>query len=309
MILANYVKAKISILIFFLFSISSYSQTTIQEAEKIATFCKLWGFLKYYHPTVAKGEIDWYKEFTARVKVVSSLNSKKKINNYYSEWITSLGEIKKCNKCIDVIPDSLKFNLDLAWLSDSTIFTNSLISQLQFILNNKNKTENYYVQQNKPVLNTRYDNEKNYKDSVFPSIELRLLGISRYWNIINYFFPYKYRIVEDWNQALIKMVPKFRDAKDTISYHLAMLELTAKINDSHARFVTKYTNQYFGLKWAPFSFKIIENKAIVTDFYNDSLCKINDIQFGDVFLKVGNLTISNWYSLFFCCHIIAILNI
>jgi carboxyl-terminal processing protease len=286
-------KVTISILIFFSLSVLTYSQTTVQESEKISNFCKLWGFLKYYHPTVAKGKIDWDKEFITRIKVVSSLNSKQEINNYYSEWIKSLGKVKNCKKCKNDLPDSLKFNFDLAWLSDSSVFTNDLINQLQFIQNNRNQGKNYYVQQYRFVGNTKYDNEKSYNDSVFPSIELRLLGLSRYWNIINYFFPYKYRIGQDWNKVLIEMVPKFKDSKDTISYHLAMLELTAKINDSHAGFVTKYTNQYFGLKWAPFSFKIIDNKAIVTGCYNDSLCKKNDIQFGDVFLKVGNLTIED----------------
>jgi C-terminal processing protease CtpA/Prc len=286
-------KIIISTLIFFLFSFSTYSQTTIQESERIASFCKLWGFLKYYHPTVAKGKLDWDREFTTRIKEVTSLNTKQEINEYYSEWINRLGKVKNCKKCKDDIPDSLKFNLDLAWLSDTIIFTKNLINQLQFIQNNRNQGKNYYVQQSKFVGNTKYDNEKPYNDSVFPSIELRLLGLSRYWNIINYFFPYKYRIGDDWNKVLVEMVPKFKDSKDTVSYHLAMLELTAKINDSHAGFVTKYTNQYFGLKWVPFSFKIIDNKAMVTGFYNDSLCKINDIQFGDVFIKVGNLTIED----------------
>jgi carboxyl-terminal processing protease len=286
-------KTVISLLIFLSFLLSTYSQTTVQESEKIATFCKLWGFLKYYHPTVAKGKLDWDKEFTTRIKVVTSLNTKQEINNYYSEWINSLGKVKNCEKCKDEIPDSLKFNLDLAWLSDSVVFTKTLINQLHFIQNNRSQGKNYYVQQYRFVGNTRYDNEKPYKDSVFPSIELRLLGLSRYWNIINYFFPYKYRIGQDWNKALVEMVPKFKDSRDIISYHLAMLELTAKINDSHAGFVTKYTNEYFGLKWAPFSFKIIDNKAIVIGLYNDSLCKKNDIQFGDVFLKVGNLTIED----------------
>lgn len=286
-------KTALSILISFFLSVSIYSQTTVQESEKIATFCKLWGFLKYYHPTVAKGNLDWDKEFTTRIKVVSSLNSKQEINNYYSEWINSLGKVENCKKCKVEIPDSLGFNLDLAWLSDSIVFTKALINQLKFIQKNRNQGKNYYVQQFKFVGNTKYDNEKSYKDSIFPSIELRLLGLSRYWNIINYFFPYKYRIGQDWNEVLVEMVPKFKDSRDTISYHLAMLELTAKINDSHASFTTKYTNQYFGVKWAPFSFKIIDNKAIVTGFYSDSLCKINDIQIGDVFLEVGNLTIED----------------
>lgn len=284
-------KITITLFVFFAFSVATYSQSTVQESEKIATFCKVWGFLKYYHPTVAKGEPDWDQEFMTRIKIVASLNSKSEINTYYSEWINSLGNIKSCKKCKDEVPDSQTFNLDLAWLTDSSVFTNDLINQLQFILHNRNQGKNYYVQQYRFVGNTRYDNEKPYKDSIFPSPELRLLGLSRYWNIINYFFPYKYRIGQDWNQVLIEMIPKFRDSQDTISYHLAMLELTAKINDSHAGFATPYTNQYFGLQRVPFSFKIIDNKAIVTGFHNDSLCRKNDILFGDVFLKVGNLTV------------------
>jgi len=285
-------KTVILLLISLLLSVSTYAQTTLQESEKIATFCKLWGFLKYYHPTVAKGKLDWDKEFITRIKVVTSLESKQGLNDYYSEWIKSLGKVKNCKKCKKEFPDSLKFNLDLVWLNDSSLFTNDLIDQLQFIRHNRNQGKNYYVQQY-PAGNTKYDNEKHYKDSIFPSIEMRLLGLSRYWNIIEYFFPYKYIIGQDWNKVLVEMVPKFRDSQDTISYHLAMSELIAKINDSHAGLMTKYTYQYFGLKWAPFRFAIIDKKAIVTGFYNDSLCKLNDIQIGDVFLKVDNLTIED----------------
>lgn len=273
------------------FSNAIHSQATYPESEKIANFCKLWGFLKYYHPTVAKGKLDWDKEFTTRIKAVTSIASKQELSKYYSAWIESLGKVKKCNKCKKEVPGRLNFNLDLIWLNDTTSFTNELIQQLNFILQNRNRGLNYYVQQYPSVGNTRYDNEKPYQDSLFPTKELRLLGLSRYWNIINYFFPYKYIIGEDWNKVLVEMVPKFRDSRDTITYNLSMLELTARINDSHARFVTPYTYAYFGTKAVPFRFKIIDNKAVVTGFYHDSLCKANDIQVGDVFLKVGTSTI------------------
>jgi carboxyl-terminal processing protease len=283
-------KTLISTLFFLFVSVSAHLQTTLMESEKIATFTKFWGFLKYYHPVVAKGKLDWDMEFMTRIKVLPSLKSKQEISEYYLTWIKCLGEVKPCKKCKNNVPDSLKFNLDLAWLSDSSTFSNDLISKLQFIQNNRNVGKNYYVQSGS-VGNTSYENEKSYKDSVFPSVELRLLGLSRYWNIINYFFPYKYLMSQNWNNVLVKMVPIFKDSKDTIEYHLAMLQLTAKIDDSHAGFVSKYTNKYFGIKWAPFRFKIIDNKAIVNGFYNDSLAAKNDILFGDVFLKVGNVTI------------------
>ncbi len=276
-----------------LLSITSYSQASSDETEKFATFCKLWGFLKYYHPEIAKGEIDWDSEFIKGVKSINNLKTKEEINNYYAEWIKSLGDIKFCKKCDNNIPDSLKFNLDLSWLTDTSIFTVGLIDELQYIHRNRNQGENYYVQQTKFVGNTGYKNEKAYADSVYPSAELRLLTLSRYWNIINYFFPYKYVIGENWENVLVEMIPKFKFASDTVAYHLAMLEIIVKTNDSHADFVTQYTNQYFGRKWAPFIYKIIDNKAIVTSFYNDSLCKKDDIQIGDVFLKVNNINIED----------------
>ncbi len=286
-------KPVIAIVIFLFLSGTSYSQTSLQESEKIATFCKVWGFLKYYHPAVAKGEMDWDKAFATRIESLASLHTKTQISYFYSEWIASLGEVKTCRKCKDTISDNLNLNLDLAWLHDTLMFTNGLMDQLQFIRANRNQGKNHYVQYNESIKNTRYNNENPYKDSVFPSPSLRLLGLARYWNIIHYFFPYKYLIGQDWNTVLTEMVPKFKDAKDTIAYHLAMLELTATINDSHAGFSTSYTNQYFGLMWAPFRFKIVDNKAIVVGFYNDSLCKRNDIQLGDVFLKVDGRTVED----------------
>jgi hypothetical protein len=50
--------------IFLLFASHSFGQTPTKENDKIATFCKVWGFLKYYHPKVAIGKLDWDKEFT-----------------------------------------------------------------------------------------------------------------------------------------------------------------------------------------------------------------------------------------------------
>ncbi|MEO6758489.1 MAG: S41 family peptidase, partial [Saprospiraceae bacterium] len=276
----------------FLFSFPlAYSQTTPQQTEQIATFCQVWGFLKYYHPVVAKGGLDWDAEFMTRVKTLPTGKSKQEISNYYLDWIDHLGKVKDCASCTSNVPESLAYNLDLAWLSDSTVFTPNLINQFRYIQRNRNRGKNQYVQQYKAVGNTNYDQEKPYVDSIFPSPELRLLALSRYWNIINYFFPYKYRTDQPWNMVLPEMIPKFKDAPDTIAYHLAMLELTVKTNDYHAVFVTHYTNQYFGSKWAPFRFKLIDNKAIVTGFYDDSLCLLNDIQKGDVFLTVNNKTI------------------
>jgi len=111
-----------------------FAQATVSETEKIATFCKVWSFLKYYHPVVATGKIDWDKEFTTKMNSVRSFNTKQQINAFYSRWVNSLGEIKYCKSCNNNIPDSLKFNLDNSWLYHSTRFTNQVMNQLQYVL-------------------------------------------------------------------------------------------------------------------------------------------------------------------------------
>lgn len=267
---------------------SSIYNWRIKESKKIATFCKVWGFLKYHHPEVAKGKFDWDKEFMNRVSALTKLNSKQEMSDYYSKWIDSLGIVKKRNENPNEILNIIKNNLNNDWLNDTSIFSQELVKQLRHIHQNRNKGKNVFIKNKSDQL---FYTEKVYKDSVFPTPSMRLLGLSRYWNIINYFYPYKYKIGQDWDSVLIEMIPLFKYSNDTISYHLAMLELVVKINDSHANLVTKYTNRYFGLKWAPFHFKIIDNKAIVTGFYDASLCLKNDIKYGDVFLKVNNVNI------------------
>lgn len=264
---------------------------TISSTEKIATFCKVWGFLKYYHPEVAKGNQDWDSVFRAGVQKVRGLSSQKEVNDFYSSWISSLGKVEACRNCKSPSESHAIFNMDNGWLGDSRIFSNDVIQQLKWIEANRNTGKNFYVQQNRGVGNTVYSNEKTYPDSTFPSPEMRLLTLSRYWNTIQYFFPYKYVIGKDWKEVLTEMVPEFENAKDTIAYHLLIRKLTASINDSHAGFGSLYTNRYFGFKWMPFQYKIIDNKAVVTEQMNDTLCRDNDVRIGDVFLKIDGVTI------------------
>jgi len=277
--------------ILLLFSVSNHAQTSVSEAEKIATFFKVWGFLKYYHPEVAKGKSDWDQEFISKIQTISNLQTKQQTDDFYINWISSLGIINPCKTCKNETSGEFKSNLDFSWLNDSTAFSTTLIGKLQYIRDNRNQGKNYYVQQDQSDGKTTYENEKIYKDSIFPSQQLRLLGLSRYWNIVNYFYPYKYNNERNWNAILLEMIPKFQNSKDIISYHLAMRELVVSINDSHASFATAYTDQYFGLKMAPFQFKIIDNKSVVTSFYNDSLSRNDDIRIGDVFLSLENKTI------------------
>lgn len=274
-----------------LFSAQSIAQVKLTKYEKLASLCEVWGFLKYYQPIVASGTIDFDKALVNKIQPVLLAANKYELSQLYLRWINELGTVK--------LPRKYKYNNSLGeftrnfntqWINDTTLFTDSLISKLQYIMKNRNQKKNYYVQQaNFGWGQAFFKNEKSYKEMIFPITDYRLLGLFRFWNVINYFYPYKYLIGEDWNKVLIEMIPIFENAKDTIAYNMAILELSATLNDSHSGgFLTPYIIKYFGNYWVPFLTDIIGNRAVVIKLLNDSLCKIDGIQIGDVIIDIGD---------------------
>lgn len=269
------------------------AQANLSSNKKLISLCKVWGFLKYYHPAVASGKFNWDKQLTDHIEEIKAIDNKSQLSRFYLNWINSLGTIPRCTGCGQLPKKAFTRNLNLQWLNDSGLFSDKLMQKLQYIKNNRNQGANYYVSKVRGIGNTVYSNEKTYKDSLYPSEDLRLLGLFRYWNIVNYFFPYKYKMDEDWNKALTEMIPVFENANDKLAYNLAIMELTAKIDDTHAQFWDQYLKKYWlGAGYFPFSLKIIHDSAVVNSIKDDSLAAIDNIRFGDVIIKIGNKPIS-----------------
>ncbi|WP_417559180.1 S41 family peptidase [Mesoflavibacter zeaxanthinifaciens] len=267
-----------------------FAQNALTETEKLATTAKVWGFLKYYHPKVADGKYNWDEELFKILPEVKKSENKEQLSQIYIEWIEKLGKMDKCRKCNENNKlEHFNKNFDLGWINNENLFNQELSKKLKFIETNRHQGKKHYVSiVNKNVGNIDIINEIEYKDFEWKNENLRLLTLFRYWNIVEYFFPYKYQTDTNWDEVLIKMIPKFLHPKDEIDFHLAMLELVVSIDDSHGVFVTDKTNSFFGYYWIPAKFKLIEDKAVLTGFYNDSLAKIDDLRVGDIIIKVNN---------------------
>lgn len=284
-------KKTILLLIIFIFGNNLFAQNELTETEKLASVAKIWGFLKYYHPEVADGKYNWDQELFKILPEVKKSNDKEQLSKIYIEWIDKLGKIKKCKTCNEI--SGLEYftkNFDLNWLNDRKLFTQQISKKLKFIENNRHQGEKYYVTVfYKNIGNIDLINEIEYKNFDWQDENLRLLTLFRYWNFIEYFFPYKYQTDINWNDVLNKMIPKFLNPVDETDFHLAMLELIVSIDDSHAGFApTDNTNNFFGNYWIPAQFKLIDDKAIITGFYSDSLAQINDLKVGDIITKVSH---------------------
>lgn len=283
---------KLPVVALLFFACPIFSQPALSDTEKLVSLCKVWGFLKYHHPEVAKGSMDWDQALADQMERVKAADSPDALSGIYLSWIKGLGQVKPCKKCAEPLPpEVLTYNLDTGWIRQDRIFSDSLKRVLLYIRDNRNQGDNQYVFLPRSVGNANFDGEKPYVDMPFPSETFRLLGLFRYWNCVNYFYPYKYVIGEDWSQVLNDMIPVFREANDTLAYHLALKELAARLNDSHAGVVTPYTKRYYGTLKPPCALRIIDGQVVASGFYNDSLARADDIRPGDVFLKAGGVAV------------------
>lgn len=124
-----------------------------------------------------------------------------------------------------------------------------------------------------------------YADMTFPTVEYRLLALFRFWNVINYFFPYKNLIGESWETVLPRYIAKFEANKDQIDYQLTVREMVAEIRDAHggAR-NTNAAGEKFGMFMPPAFVGYVEEKSVVTKVFDEKL----PIKVGDVVLAIDD---------------------
>jgi C-terminal processing protease CtpA/Prc len=279
---------KCTLIIIFFYSQIINAQTIHENSQKLIATCRVWGFLKYYHPKVANGDFDWNKQLLVILPKIEQAKTTEEFSFVLENWIDSLGEIKKISPILK--PDTVKYfdkNFDLSWIKKNKYFSKNLSKKLKFIEDNRFQGEQYYVGKfqggNIFVKNEDFLKfQSNNKNS-------RILALFSYWNLVEYFFPYKYLMDNKWDATLEKMLPVFIADQNDDEFYFAMQKVIAKLNDSHVVFYKyKYKRHYL-----PIICKIIDKKMIVTKVLNPDLTKIDEIKVGDIITRVNDKKIED----------------
>lgn len=153
------------------------SAQILSENQKLESLCKVWGFLKYYHPRVAKGNINWDEQLIKKINEVENIHDKTALNSLYSAWIDSLGKVDECKECLQT--DNKTYflkNFDLSWIDNPSIFTENTAQKLHYIESNRNIGNNHYI--GKGGRKIYFRNEDSY-GSKFTSRSISLLELFR----------------------------------------------------------------------------------------------------------------------------------
>jgi C-terminal processing protease CtpA/Prc len=280
------------ITLFFLLVLSqiTFGQPKITETEKLVATCKVWGFLKYYHPKVANGELNWDQQLLDILPKIDKAQTKAEFSLILENWIDNIGPIKEIAPIAtpkDV--DYFDKNFDLSWINSNKLFSKKLSKKLKFIEDNRFQTDEeigpgYNALKNGDYFNLKFDNQNS-----------RILWFCMYWNLVEYFFPYKYIMDQKWNVTLEKTIPLVLNAKTEDDFYSVIRKMAATLDDSHVEFQTYKGNKLAednSGRYFPADCKILDNKIVVTEILADSLAAADDIKIGDVITKVNDKTIA-----------------
>ena len=264
----------------------AFSNTKLTEIQKLAATCKVWGFLKYYHPNVADGSKNWDQQLFDILPKIEQAQTQEAFSLVLENWIDTLGKVKEIAPIIP--PKDIEYfdkNFDLSWIDNDKLFATTLSKKLRFIEYNRYQSDEEF----RPGFDG-LKNIKNYFDLNYTIKDSRILMVFAYWNLIEYYFPYKYLMDQKWDTTLEQILPLAVDAKDSKDFFMAMKKMTTKINDSHGYFfgASTWTAE---TTFFPANCKIINNKMVVTEIIGDSLAQADNIKIGDVITKINNKSI------------------
>jgi hypothetical protein len=269
------------------------------QIENLATLGKVWGFLKYHHPRVTSGQKHWdYELFRVLPPVVRAPDASG-ANVALRHWIAGQGEVAECKSPARLEEGDLHLRPELDWIGDEALLGKELSQGLRSIHRNRLAGKQFYVSLEPGVGNPKFLHEPSYAGIKLPDPGFQLLGLYRFWNIIQYWFPYRDVLGGDWGLVLKQFIPKIALARDPETCQRELMALIAKAHDSHANLWSSLqVRPPVGDCQLPVTVRFIENGAVVTGYPVAEAGKATGLEVGDVITELDGLPVSklveNW---------------
>ena len=261
---------------------------TSEQIENLATLAKVWGFLKYHHPRVVKGELHWDYELFRVVPRLLAAKSRTDALEATRQWVRGLGEVPKCNPCAESPAPDAPMKPRLDWLKDVHQLGDALSADLRQIHANRLVVDQqFFVSFQRGVRNPEFSREPAYAAiKGLPDAGYRLLALFRYWNIIEYWFPYRDVMEEDWDAALRELLPRVASASTREEYELAMMAMVARVHDGHA-FLATAARPPRGECMAPVRVRFVDDLLVVDAYMHATRGPATGLEVGDVVRSIG----------------------
>jgi len=268
---------------------STLSRTQVRS---LTTLGKVWGFLKYHHPAVTSGKRHWDFDLFRVLPQILAARSQGETNALIARWVGRLGEVPECGPCADVNSTDLQMRPRLEWLGDKRRLSAPLSQALLGLYRNRGLGDQFYLSLMPDVGNPSFNRELAYANVNLPDAGFQLLALYRFWNIIEYWFPYRDVMDEDWDAVLAQFIPRITLATSRESYQRELMALIARAHDSHANLWTPLdVRPPTGACRLAVSMRFIGDDAVVSRYTADA-AEASGLRIGDVVTAIDGEPLS-----------------
>jgi carboxyl-terminal processing protease len=261
--------------------------------DKLFYTCKLYGFVKYYHSEVSTCKVNWDSVLIDRLPAIKAANTKNDFNDVLMEMLSAAGPMTPAAIPLpDTLPARLKRNRDWGWTNDA-VLRNDVSAVLNNIKTNFVPHDICWVKEN-PRTDPNvigfllFPADTNYVENittVFPTEEKKLLMYFKYWNILNYFNPYKYVLDTPWDNTFYNTISLFTSANTVQDLHIAFAKLNSRLNDAHVEISNNNYVSIFADKGTTLKMRYASGKYIAIN-------NVTPIRRGDEIIDVNGISTS-----------------
>ncbi len=239
--------------------------------KKLDLTAKVWG-LSVFKTEKKLSSPD--KELSKLIELTSTDESFEQYQKRIIKWhhrVYKSNTDKSC-KCYEDVPYSLN------WVKDKTLlgeeFSNYLIGEALGCKEQQNSQ--FFI---KDYLPTFYDDKFTMKKSdTLLTPDLQLLAGIKYWNIVNYFYPYASDSTLMWSNQINDIIHCFDTLSNYSSYIYTLLNTSQKLKDGHARIYSSWAANHLFKNEISFETEVYEEYAIVTRVdSSETIIRRNDL--------------------------------
>ncbi|MGK5046926.1 S41 family peptidase [Janthinobacterium sp. GB4P2] len=272
----------------------AFDAMTPAQVDNLAVLGKVWGFLKYHHPLITAGGRQWDYELLRVMPRMLAAPDRAAGDVVLRDWIAGLGALADCDPCAVPAQGELHLRPALQWLDDDGLLGAGLRADLRHIyLRRPASASQFYVRLQERVGNPVFEYEIAYENIALPDAGFQLLALFRFWNIIEYWAPYRDTTGDNWDDVLRQSLPRIALARDRASYQLEMMAVIARLHDTHANLWSSLrVRPPVGECHLPVKLRFIDNSAVVVGYREAEAGAATRLQAGDVIASLDGVPVA-----------------
>ena len=252
-----------------------------KQIDHLFALGKVWGFVKYHHPEVAQGNVNWDYELLRILPATAT-------DDFMTRLLAWLPPSPEQAEEKDTISDQhVKLPPPTDWIHEASWLDEAVRQRLVATQQTPSPATHYYLNFAPGVGNPLFQHEAAYPSMEWTDDGFKLVSLFRYWNMIEYFFPYRHLMDDDWDEVLREFILRMTAADDELSYKLTVLDLIGRVQDTHANIwqADPVLMRFHGENMVPVQVSFIEDQAVVVKQF-EHLDSSATIAVGDVITEI-----------------------